>query len=464
MGAFSSEKQDQLCGFLGQLPENVARRLAKAIEVDRLIGGKALPHDLILRGLRPQLRRTAAPGRLGTPLRYFCRPFEDLLVNDEREQKQKGRIARSSIDAVWNWLSQDLMGERHAELGRAISEAIVKDDTLGAEAAASELAREASIALTAALQASPAKAAKALGDTLAVEDAAEIALLLGAAAEIAALQRRLHKPHVNLTEGDIGIAREIFDRATRDNGDLAPYIGLIVMARLARPWEALRFAAAVSHSTNDAMIANTDMGIVGDFLFDELDSHVRKIQAVRLSDVDVDSLIADLESFADLSTGVVKELGIRRDGKWGLRLSKGRANVSVVLENLLKRAPREMMTGLPSAKGGVFARGPRANEMTQPVDPERVARAIRYARLMVLSKPFAAAAAFNAKLTEALDEAAESLREYSEDILRELRNEEPAARAVVEKHFAFLLDLYTMILGVEEASFLRRRARIQAQS
>ncbi len=462
MGAFTSDKQAQLSGFLRQLPENVARRLAKAIEVDRLMGGKALPHDLILRGLRPQLRRTASAERMGSPLRYFCLPFEDLLVNEAREEKQKGRIARSSINAVWNWLANDVMPERHSTLCTALTNAVVNGDASAVAIAAGELHREAAAALSEAIVAGRKKAIAALGDALVLEDVIEIALLLGAAEEIAAIQKRLRKPVLNFTEDDVQFLREMFHRLSQDNGDLAPYFGLIVMARLERPWEALRFVVAVSHSSNDAMIANTDIGIVGELLLNDLDSYVRKIQAIRVSDVDADTLLVNLEAFAELSAGVVKELAIRRDGKWGQQLAKGRAAVAKVMESIAARCPRKIMAGLPGAKSGVFAKGPRGHEMTQPVDPERIARALRYARVLVQSKPFAAAAAFSAKLGEAIDEAGADLRNYSEDLLRELRQEDPAARAVVEKHFALLLDLYTLILGTEEASFLRRRARIQA--
>jgi len=77
------DKELLLKGFLGQLPSDVVSRLAKAVEVDRLIGGKALPHDEILRALRPQLRGLAASQgrRIPTPQRLFCRPFEDLFVD-----------------------------------------------------------------------------------------------------------------------------------------------------------------------------------------------------------------------------------------------------------------------------------------------------------------------------------------------------------------------------------------------
>ena len=101
MTGLTADKQVLLSGFLGQLPDHVAARLAKAVEVDRLIGGTELPHEEILRALRPQLREVPQPQRVATPQRLFCRPFEDLLVEPERSFKQKGRIARSSISPVW---------------------------------------------------------------------------------------------------------------------------------------------------------------------------------------------------------------------------------------------------------------------------------------------------------------------------------------------------------------------------
>ena len=50
-----------------------------AVEVDRLMDGHVLPHDDILEGLRPILRREHYD-RTPTPLRLFCRPFQDLLT------------------------------------------------------------------------------------------------------------------------------------------------------------------------------------------------------------------------------------------------------------------------------------------------------------------------------------------------------------------------------------------------
>jgi hypothetical protein len=190
----AADKALLLSGYLGGLPDPIALRLAKAVEIDRLAGGKNLPHDDILAALRPQLRSAGRARRTATPLRYFCNPFEDLLVA-ERTVKQKGRIARSSIAAVWEWLAGELIPDEHTKLITAIREAILKDSDSEIRDVCELLWSSASTAIQAALRNEKRRAAalRAFGPDV-VEDAAEMALMLSAGPEIVALQSKLPKP------------------------------------------------------------------------------------------------------------------------------------------------------------------------------------------------------------------------------------------------------------------------------
>ena len=104
----SEDKTGLLKNFLGGLQGDIAARLAGAVEADRLLDGHVLPHQAILDSLRPALRDSAAT-RTPTPLRLFCRPFEDLLSSAPRKTKQKGTISRASLLPVWLWLCRDLL-------------------------------------------------------------------------------------------------------------------------------------------------------------------------------------------------------------------------------------------------------------------------------------------------------------------------------------------------------------------
>ena len=171
-------------------------------------------------------------------------------------------------------------------------------------------------------------------------------------------------------------------------------------------------------------------------------------------------MLLNLAAFSELSSGMVKELGIRRDGKWGQRLAKDRGAVSAVMEGLMARAPKEILGGLPAVKIGGFGKAPKPLDVARAPDPNRVARALRYARLLVHCRPFSAPAAFSAKLHEAMNDVAIALRSYNEDILREVRAAPEEARDNVERHFANALDLCKLLLGDDEAEFLRRRSKV----
>ena len=52
------DKPKKLKAFLSTLPEKIARQLTMAVERDRISGGKELPHELLLDGLRPTITTT----------------------------------------------------------------------------------------------------------------------------------------------------------------------------------------------------------------------------------------------------------------------------------------------------------------------------------------------------------------------------------------------------------------------
>jgi len=329
-----------------------------------------------------------------------------------------------------------------------------------------ELWTECSLTLKAELATEKQRthAAKMLGGLAAAEDAAEMALLMSAGREIVVLQDHLPKPIPTLTEDDICFLREIFDRLTVSMPDVAPYIPLVVMGRLQRPWEALHLAGALSRQMTDTLISNTDVGVVGELLFSDLDEYAKKIQAVRPFDFDPQVLVTQVATFSELSSGIVRELGIRRDGKWGQRLGKCRTIVSETLDSLLERGPKEILAALPAAKTGGFGKSLKPLDLSRKPDPDRVAKAMRYANLMVHSRPFSVAAAFHAKLTETTDEITGVLRTYAEDVLKELRAGPSEARPHIEEYWDIILSLCGLILGEEETEFLRRRSKVSTSA
>jgi hypothetical protein len=456
-----SDRAQLLKTFLGGLPEAVATRLAKAIELDRLADGKSLPHELILEGLRPVLRRAHEIERTPTPLRLFCQPFQDLLSSAPRKEKLTGRIPHTSISLVWNWLSQALIPAECAAYCEAAKADILGFRLDNALLTAQEFWPVASNAISSALSSGAGlRSAKAvLGGDVVVADVREMALLLAIGPKVVELQRKFPNQTPALTEDLLWALRDIYDAVVATAPDSAPFVAVVAMNRLARPWEALRLPLAVSRQTQDTLISSTDMGLVGEILFSQIEMHAVAIRSARQPQFDADELLNHVASFATLSSGMVKEVEMRRDGRWGQRLLKDRAALAEVMDGYMKRAPREILAALPTLKSGTYAGGPRIPDVSHAPDPEKCARAMRYAKLVVGCRSFAGAASFGASLADALDEATTGMRIYCEDLLRELRAAEGERKAHAEHYFELAIDLTAMLLSAEEGEFLRRRGR-----
>jgi hypothetical protein len=452
-------KKEVLQSFLGRLPGDVAARLARAIEVDRLVDGKALPHELILEGLRPVLRVQEGSPRTPTPLRLFCQAFEDLLVNTLRKEKQKGRIYRPHVMPVWQWVSTTLIPAEAESYSNDIRALVVKARFSEALARAEKFWPVAGAAMEAALVPKlRKKAVTALGGDVVANDADDMALMLQTGSALLAVQALLPKPTPSLNEELLWGLRSIYDSVVAMRLDAAPLISVVAMRRLAKPWEALKLAMQIARQSNDALISSTDMGLAGEVLFTDMEDAHLAIMAMRQPVFDDKVLLANLASFTNISTAIVKEVEILRGGKWGQRLLKDRAGVGNLMEGFMEKAPKEVAGALPMQKAG-YAGGPRVPDFNRPAEPERAERALRYARLMAGSKLLATPGSFNAAHQRAMDDIIMTLKSYTENLLSELRTAEGPRREVAESQCKLAVELTGLLFEETEAEFFRRRAK-----
>jgi hypothetical protein len=456
-------KEHELKRLLATLPPDKALTLAAAVERGRLAGDRSLPIDMILDGLRPTLRRLQAR-RVPTAQRLFCEPFADFLVDDPREYKQPGRIARSTVRALWRWL-KDTLRVGLAEIETQVQRAVFSQDQRLLSDAVHKMHAEVLTAVKSALdRAAPGSTerrvlAAKFGSEEALSDLEEVASLLQGANELAPLRGLLPRRIDTLTEQHSTFVRDIYDQLAARKSDLSPYVGLLVLARLKRPWEALRLAGIVSRRTNDALFSASDMGIVGDVLLADMENLALDIASVRPDALDPDVLLTKLDRFVQMSGGLVREIGAKREGKWGQRLIKIRQLASDAMDSLIVRAPREIMAALPVQRLGAFGgKGPRRPDLSRDPDAARVERALTWGRLLAGSTPYAGGGAFYAAHKDAFEEVSQFLRAYAESMMAEMRTIEFDKRPRAQAFQTHAESLADVILGLEETEQIRRRA------
>lgn len=455
------DRDDELARFVQALPSAKAAELSAKIERDRLRSDNDAPAIKVLGALRPLLRASKPP-RWPTPKRLFCVPFEDLLIDGPRQKKQLGRIMRSSVEPVWRWLSQDAVAGQWKELTQAVIDATLARDETAKKRATAAMQRAGAGALEEALNAhlGPPERhplLRAFGNADTLEDAREMALMLAVAPKILPLQLLLPRPIAHLTEGHLNAIRTVFDDLTEHHPAQAPYLALAVMGRLEQPWEALGLARVVSRQTQDTLISATDLGIVGEVLLTDLEEAAGALASIRQDRFDADMALLKLERFTQIFAGMTRELGIRRDGRWGARLMKARASLAEAVTVLLTRAPAEIAQALPLHRMGAYAKGMRKPDLSREPNPLKGAAALQWAAFLARAQRFASSGAYQAAHSSAYEEAAPPLRHYAEALLSELRTADRDARARVEAHLAFVERLCSELLGDEEAGRLRRR-------
>ena len=230
------------------------------------------------------------------------------------------------------------------------------------------------------------KAARlALGGDAIVADTMEMALLLGVGDAIRELHAVLPRRTPVLGESLVWTLRSIYERVAETEPDSAAYLAVAAMNRLEHPWEALRLPLTISRQTQDTLISSTDMGLVGEILLGDMEAHAVQINSVRQPVFDARELVGHVAGFAALSNGLVQEVEMRRDGRWGQRLMKDRSSVAEVMEGFMKRAPKEILAALPTLKTGTYAGGPRAPDLSRKLDAEK-----SRARAAMPSLPWAA--------------------------------------------------------------------------
>ena len=91
------------------------------------------------------------PARIGDPARLFFRPFTPFLVDDGPEHHHRGRIARTCLELMWNWLERDVIPAESKTYSDEVSRALLDGDAARAEGRARIFQDLATAALSDAL-------------------------------------------------------------------------------------------------------------------------------------------------------------------------------------------------------------------------------------------------------------------------------------------------------------------------
>ncbi|HTS90934.1 MAG TPA: hypothetical protein VMG55_02960 [Stellaceae bacterium] len=401
-------RHEQLKGLLDALPTAEAVSLARKVETQRALGLSELPADAILAALRPQLRRVR-PARIPTLCRLGCAGFEDFLIDASDERRLPGLIPRASIGLWWQALARFAPQEIRTYATELARLAPVNDRT-GLDRLGESLRRsargwtEAVLAQAESRKLTDADARKALADPGVQTDFTEIAHILGIAEPLrqaleavsAAAARSGNKEGRRICElasEAVSEAKLQYLRFSETHGLDSRYVAIGILNRLARPWEILRLGRALSWKPTDALMRDTELGIIGQRLIRDLEMQVRAVaelapQRRRGSGAAVDfpRLQQALLQYIESVEGMLGEFGFRRDSHWGEQILSTRAILSRALgPSQLTEVAETALAVLPLRRG-ISTRGLASDDPDLDAIPsaETVEQALRAAGFLML--------------------------------------------------------------------------------
>lgn len=457
-------KEAQLGALLSHLSPEIALQLATALERDRLAGGRGLPFDAILNGLRPKLRQLApeARRRIPTPQRLFFEVIDGLIV-DGYSDKTAGRIARRSLDPIWRWLTA-AEGNRLSSLCERLSQQVLVGDMDGAHEAQKQIDAVAGEAIRAAVKKveQGGKGAKellqALGGQRAFEDMRELGRVLQVSEEIRALKLALPAIIDRDEPEQFDLIRGAFERSVERSVAGAPYLVLALSSRAAHPWELFGIAAKLVRAEHDQQLKASELAMIGEWLVQGLETEAAALKAIKPADFDPARAEEGLRRFAVLQTGMTREVGMRKDGAWGKRLLKTRGLISDAVEGLFERSVKELQIALPMERLSSGSRsGALVPAFQEPPAPEIADRLPALTKFVAAGKQFAGQLGFSVALDKTLVEIQSLFDDYTDGLIGRLAQSRGPEREVAQAWADLTARVMTPIFSEEAIRILSRR-------
>jgi len=321
------------------------------LERGMLRGDEAAGNEFVLQELRRTIRAAGqAVPRIGDAARLFFAPLEPFLIDDGADHKRVGRLARVSLEPIWEWIGRDLMPAEAKALSDDINRALVADDGVKAELLTRALHERAIQRIKETIDAAGAdeKMRRGLvvqvGTPRAFEDVDSLLRILVLRDVLGDLARRLPKHLRTFEREQIDQVKALVEAAAAQKSpDLAArktdifVCGLVlVMGRLALPWQLIRLATRAAESDDAARVAETPFANAVAIVLSEIECMVSELRVELKARRPATSL---LKGIHDAARGLRTEMDLSVDSPWSRQLAAIRTDISALLKAEIESTP-----------------------------------------------------------------------------------------------------------------------------
>lgn len=454
---------DRLRQFLRELKPDTQAMLIAELERSLLRGDEATGAELVLQELRRFARESGRPSaRAGNLARMFFQPLEPFLVDDVATHKHPGRIARVCLDPIWNWICRDLLPGEAKSMTEQVAKALGANDTAKAEELARAFQDRVAVRMEQALNVAwqDDKAMRRLmaqvATPRALEDVQAILKVMQARDRLAAFAARL-PGHIKSFDGEtVDDVKALLDSPVAGGSSLFLHVLVIVMSRLAAPWQLIRLATRAAGSDSAARIAETPYEITVSMVLSEMERMVAELKSELRSGKGV-AVGALLKAIHDAARGLRTEINLSSDSPWGRELAAIRTEIS----NMLKAE----IDSLPGRVRRLLRPRP-AKEITPAttIDASEVAETETLIEFVGICRNYAGELAINEVTQRVYSEVQNYLDTSTPQLIEALRAAGDADRAFREAQADAAARFCAKVFGEDYAATLEKAADLAVQS
>lgn len=459
-------KSEQLEAYLAALTPKAAEFLIREVERDRLKGGNAFPHELVLGKAREIIRKAEVScARLSSAQRMFCKPFEGLLVDRTTELKSPGRITRSASQAVWKWLLTDIASDALPQLSVQLTEAALLEDAPKIQSLSGRLYKLCHERLDAALGSlepdtkAYGRIAAHLGGEQILQDALEICHCLKRGAELLAHLDRAPMTVSDLSDEDVELYAQWYAEFESKCPGEAYFLLLSLMSRCPRAQDILNVVIQVVGSNDAEVIRRHSTGAAVEAMLHDIEVSAQRAREDIVACKGLTFIRAHLAQFHAHASALCDALELDLKGAWGHRLVAVRSELSATIGERIAAAPRLIKAALIRKSG---RRELQSTALTAP-DPQKIEDAEFAVNLLIELRAFLGQLTLNAVYSRVKSEVEQFLEVIAERLLRDINDGPDDARTFALEGYLSAGRLMQTVFGKEAAELYLRRGRAASQ-
>jgi hypothetical protein len=362
---------------------------------------------------------------------------------------------------LWNWVRRDLLPEDAKALAGEISGVLLAGDERKADQMIRAFQDRAGIAIAAALEVAAGdekirrRMLAQIGTNCPGEDAAALRCVLKGRDVLSELSDNLPMQIADLSNERLDKCKNLIEDASLHDGDLFLYALLLVMSRLAAPWQLIRLGIKAAGSDTAARVAETHYSVGVTIVLAELDRMVRELRDGLGDGGGGVAVGALLKTIHDCARGLRTELDLPIDSSWGRALATQRAHISDLLKSEIESMPgkvRRLLRARPSAEI-------RPNSV---LDDGDVAETEALVEFVGSCRYFAGELAINEMTQRTFSELQQYLDGGMRALLDGLRHAGPSDRSFRQSQVDAAVRFCRKVFGQDYASLLGKAAEVAA--